>query len=276
MLRIFTLLMILFSITLFARNKSMIGLEDKKQKILSHQPKVTPKPKNDYGDWGDDPISGPLSNFFNQYSEKHNRLLLFKAKEIYMDVLEAKQIDEYNMGKIRRKWQEEDTVKRFEWQVKDDKRKKERYIKRLQQKSELKAVNNLIVSIKLIDKIKNLKLKKSGEYLSIKSNIFREYVKSQYYLKNLSQCILILEKYLTIRQENKKDIKAQEILVDCYTHKEKIASRNSGKLSQAALFFNGKKRHHLLNLTALKFGSSSKEYHELMQKLERDNIITVN
>jgi hypothetical protein len=160
------------------------------------------------------------------------------------------------------------------WQIVDRKATEERIIKRIQHKAKLEAVTYFTRAINHLDEIKNPDLREKPAFKKLLSAVYRNWVMYQFDLGNLPQCIPILELYIEI-DENEKEYPAHKYLSQCYAFQENMIKKYKVGTEDQMFRFRYKKNVHLLRAAELKYGKESAEYKHVVNRVNRDEIISV-
>ena len=160
------------------------------------------------------------------------------------------------------------------WQVVDRKARVERKVRILQRKSKLQAVTYMTRAIQYSDEITNKNLRETPTFKKLLSSLYRNWVIHQFDLGNFGQCIPILELYLQIN-ENEKDFTAHKYLAQCYSFQENLIAKSSLGNEEQILRLKYKKNTHQLRATELKYGKDSQEYKQVVNILNREDIISI-
>ena len=175
-------------------------------------------------------------------------------------------IRQENQSKLR-------LYERWYWQTLDRKNRDRRTISDLQLRAKARAVVYFTRAIKHLNDISNKEVRAKSSFQRLLSSVYRNWVLNQYDLKNLVQCIPVLELYLQIG-ENDKEYLAHQYLSQCYSFKERMLKKgNAGSEEQ----LNGiviKKNRHFLRAMELRYGVDSPEYNNVMKMLNKDGAIT--
>ncbi|MFA5518851.1 MAG: hypothetical protein WDA74_06290 [Spirochaetota bacterium] len=218
---------------------------------------------------------------------------LQKLSKEYSDFLLKRAIDEYSKGldtlddmqteieRLRNEYQNKKYLnEQWYWQEIDRKNAQERYLQRIKTEAKTKSVTHFTRSINLMDQIKSHELKSNTDFIDFKSKVFRTYVSTQYDLGNMKPCLPILERYVTLNDENRKDIWAHKYLASCYAFMEKVLGKYSKSSEDEIYFYRNKKNTSMLTAIELKYGTESAEYKELQRIVQLDEkkseVININ
>ncbi len=218
---------------------------------------------------------------------------LQKLSKEYSDFLLKRAIDEYSKGldtlddmqteieRLRNEYQNKKYLnEQWYWQEIDRKNAQERYLHRIKTEAKTKSVTHLTRSINLMDQIKSNDLKSNTDFIEFKSKVFRTYVSTQYDLGNMKPCLPILERYIALSDENRKDIWAYKYLASCYAFMEKVLEKYSKSSEDEIYSYRNKKNTSMLTAIELKYGTESAEYKELQRIVQLDEkkseVININ
>jgi site-specific DNA-cytosine methylase len=208
---------------------------------------------------------------------------LEKLSKEYSEFLLKRSVDEYSKGFDTLQDMQAEIVRLKEvyknkkylnevwyWQEVDRKNAQDRYINRLKIEAKTKAITYFTRSINTIDEIKNNDLKNNETFIDFKSKLFRIYVSTQYDLGNMKPCIPILERYITMREENRKDIWAYKYLSSCYAVMEAMLDKSHKTNEEDVIYYKNKKNQCLLTAAELQYGTDSPEFKELQKIVQLD------
>lgn len=162
------------------------------------------------------------------------------------------------------------------WQTLDRKAKEERQIAEMKRKAKLKAVTYFSRSIAHMDEIQNKKVRESDKFKELIADVYRDWVIQQYDLKNLPQCIDILERYINLDPKYDKEISPHKYLTSCYGFRENVLTKYEAGTEDERIFLKKKKNEHLLRAAELKYKKNSPEYEKILSEVNRDEIIAIH
>lgn len=204
------------------------------------------------------------------YSNNQYRLALANYQAGMNTVLKMRErVDQYRKEEAEKKRMDE----RWYWQEVDRKASQERFISREKLRSKLSAVTYFTKAINHLDEITNPDLRERAEYKTLLSSVYRAWIMSEYDTKNYAQCIPILELYLEI-DTNESEYPAHKYLASCYSFKQNVLAKSKGP-EAVIQKYKYKKNVHLLRATELKYGKDSIEYKEIVDLVNRDEIVSV-
>jgi hypothetical protein len=208
---------------------------------------------------------------------------LEKLSKEYSDFLLKRSIDEYSKGFDTLEDMQAEIVRlkeiykntkylneKWYWQEVDRKNAQDRYISRLKIEAKMKSVTYFTRAINTLDEIKSNELKNNEKFIDYKSKLFRIYVSVQYDLGNMKPCIPILERYITMRDENRKDIWAYKYLSSCYAVMEAMLDKSAKTNEEDIIYYKNKKNHSTLMAVELQYGIESPEYKEVQKIIQLD------
>jgi len=218
---------------------------------------------------------------------------LEKLSEEYSEFLLKRSIDEYAKGLDTLDDMQTETERlkevyknakylneKWYWQEVDRKNAQDRYLNRLKGEAKMKSISYFTKAINTLDEIKSNALMNDEKYLDFKSKLFRIYVSTQYDLGNLKPCIPILERYLIIRDDNRKDLWAYRYLSSCYAFMETLLDKSNKSSEDDIAYYKNKKNLNLLKAVEMQYGMDSAEYKELQVIVQLDekksDVINVN
>lgn len=208
---------------------------------------------------------------------------LEKLSKEYSDFLLKRSIDEYSKGFDTLEDMQSEIIRlkeiykntkylneKWYWQEVDRKNAQDRYISRLKIEAKMKSVTYFTRAINTLDEIKSNELKNNEKFIDYKSKLFRIYVSVQYDLGNMKPCIPILERYVTMRDENRKDIWAYKYLSSCYAVMEAMLDKSAKTNEEDIIYYKNKKNHSTLMAVELQYGIESPEYKEVQKIIQLD------
>ncbi len=218
-----------------------------------------------------------LEKLSKQYSE--NRLSLAKDEFAKgLDILKdmVADIEEYKTEAGKKSYLEE----KWYWQEVDRKNAQQRYITRLKVEAKTKSVTYFTRAIKNLDEIQSNELRSDPRYIELKAALFRVYVSTQYDLGNLKPCIPVLERYIELSEQTRKDKWAYKYLASCYAFMETILDNSRATPEESVAYYRNRKNQSILKAVELEFGRDSVEYKEMQKVVQRDEkastVINVN
>lgn len=159
---------------------------------------------------------------------------------------------------------------RFYWQEIDRKNREHRQIARKKYTAKMKAVTYFTRSIKTLDEIVAPEIRQDAKFINFQSRLYQVYVSTQYDLGNLKPCIPILERYITLRDENKKDIWAYKYMASCYGYMENVLAKSRNVPEDLIMKYKNLKNRSMLQAVELKYGVDSPHYKRLQGIVELD------
>ncbi len=208
---------------------------------------------------------------------------LEKLNKEYSENLLKLAIDEYSTGLDILEDMENEIIKmrtankskkylneRFYWQEIDRKNAEVRRIGAKKFEAKMKAVTYFTRSIKYLDEILSNELKQEPKFINFQSRVFQVYVSTQYDLQNFKPCIPILERYITLTEENKKDIWAYKYLASCYGYMEKVLTKYKHATEDEIMQYRNKKNRSMLQAVEIQYGLDSPHYKQLQEIVQQD------
>jgi hypothetical protein len=158
---------------------------------------------------------------------------------------------------------------RWYWQEIDRKNQELRQIARMKVEAKIKSVTYFTRSINYLDEIQNVDVRQDPRYINFQSRLYQVYVSTQYDLHNFKPCIPILERFITLTEENKKDVWAYKYLASCYGYLEMVLAKNKGTEDEIVKY-RSKKNRNLLQSVELQYGVESPHFKQIQDLVERD------
>ncbi|RME90732.1 MAG: hypothetical protein D6767_06410 [Candidatus Hydrogenedentota bacterium] len=162
------------------------------------------------------------------------------------------------------------------WQTIDRKAREERIIAEKKRTAKLKSVTYFTRAIKHLDAIQNKGVRESDLYKELLANVYRMWVITQYDLGNLPQTIDILERYIALDPKYEAEVSPHRYLASAYGFKEAVLLKNHAGSEEEALYYKKKKNEHLLRAAELKYKKDSPEYEQILELVNRDEIIAIS
>ena len=204
-------------------------------------------------------------------SKEYSEFLLKRSVDEYskgFDVIEDMQAeiarlkDVYNNTKyLNEKWY---------WQEIDRKSAQDRHMNRLKNEAKTKAVTYFTRAINTLDEVRSNELKSHNTFIDYKSKLYRSYVSAQYDIGNIKPCIPILERYILLSEENRKDIWAYKYLSSCYAVMEAMLDKSHKINEENVIYYKNKKNHSIMTAVELQYGLESAEYKDIQKTILRD------
>jgi len=208
---------------------------------------------------------------------------LEKLSKEYSEFLLKRSVDEYSkgfdtledmQGEIARLKDIYNTTKylneKWYWQEIDRKSAQERHLGRIRNEAKTKAVTYFTRAINILDEIRSTELKNNDLFLDYKSKLYRAYVSTQYDIGNVKPCIPILERYILISEDNRKDIWAYKYLSSCYAIMEAMLNKSHKVSEDEAIYYKNRKNQSILIAVELQYGIDSVEYRDVQKTIQRD------
>ena len=208
---------------------------------------------------------------------------LERLSKEYSEFLLKRSIDEYSKGfdtlddmqaEIARLKDIYNTTKylneKWYWQEIDRKSAQERHLGRIRNEAKTKAVTYFTRAINTMDEIGSNEIKNNETFIDYKSKLYRIYVSTQYDIGNVKPCIPILERYILLREENRKDVWAYRYLSSCYAVMEAMLDRSTKVNEDDMIYYRNKKNQSILIAVELQYGLDSAEYKDIQKTIQRD------
>jgi hypothetical protein len=208
---------------------------------------------------------------------------LQKLSKDYSENMLKLAIDEYSTGKDLLEDMENEVNKitaankekknlneRWYWQEIDRKNQEERQIHKLKYDAKLKSVTFFTRAINHLDNIQFQEVRKDPKFINFQTRLFQLYVSSQYDVNNYKPCIPILERYISVNEQNKKDVWAYKYLASCYGYMETVVSRSSSAPESVQLQYKQFKNRYMLQAVEIQYGVESPEYKHLQEIVQLD------
>ncbi|TAL30155.1 MAG: hypothetical protein EPN93_20240 [Spirochaetes bacterium] len=159
---------------------------------------------------------------------------------------------------------------RWYWQEIDRKNQEERQVAKLKYDAKLKSVTYFTRAINHMDNVQFQEVRNNPKFQTFQSRLYQVYVSSQYDLYNFKPCIPILERYIALNEQNKKDVWAYKYLSSCYGYLETVVGKSSQAPEATQLQYKQFKNRYMLQAVEIEFGAESIEYKHLREIVEMD------
>ncbi len=208
-----------------------------------------------------------LQRLSRDYSENMLKL----AVDEYSTGLDLLEDMENDVNKVTAANKENKALnERWYWQEIDRKNQEERKIAKLKWDAKLKSVTYFTRAINHIDNIQFQEVRKDQKFLNFQTMLFRVYVSSQYDLGNYKPCIPVLERYIAMNDQNKKDVWAYKYLASCYGYMETTVAKSSSAPESVQLQYKQFKNRYMLQAVEIQYGVDSPEYKHLQEIVQLD------
>jgi len=208
---------------------------------------------------------------------------LEKLSKEYSEFLLKRSVDEYSKGFDTLEDMQSEVVRlrevyknakylneKWYWQEADRKNAQDRYIGRLKIEAKMKSITYFTRAINTLDEVRSNDLKNNEKVIDYKSKLFRIYVSVNYDLGNIKPCIPILERYITMREENRKDLWAHKYLASCYAVMEAMLDKTGKTNEEDVIYYKNKKNQSILTAVELQYGLDSNEFKEIQKTVQLD------
>ncbi len=214
-------------------------------------------------------------------SEEYSEFLLKRSIDEYAKGLDTLDDMETEITRLKDIYKNKKYLnEKWYWQEVDRKNAQDRYISRIKTEAKTKSITYFTKAINTLDEIRSNDLVHNEKYLTFKSRLFRIYVSTQYDLGNLKPCIPILERYVTLKDENRKDLWAYKYMSSCYAFMETLLDKSGKSSDEDVVYYKNKKNQALLKAVEIQYGLESPEFKELQIIVQLDEkkseVINVN
>ncbi|HPS57465.1 MAG TPA: hypothetical protein PK514_05105 [Spirochaetota bacterium] len=208
-----------------------------------------------------------LEKLSRDYSDSRLKM----AKDEYskgVDILDDMVAD---ISRTREQFKEKKYLaEKWYWQEIDRKNAQDRYVAGVKVTAKTKSVTYFTRAINLLDEINSNEIKSDPRYINFKVVLYRIYVSTQYDLGNLKPCIPILERYIELTDETRKDEWAYKYLSSCYAFMETILDNSRAAPDEEVAFYRNRKNQAILKAVELKYGRDSVEFKEMQKIVQKD------
>ncbi len=206
-------------------------------------------------------------------SAEYSEIILKLAMDEYstgLDLLEDMENEVFRLKK--RNKQKKNLNEKWYWQEVDRKNQENRKIGMMKREAKMKSITHFVKSIQNIDDVSSKDINERAEFINFKIRLYQIYVSTQYDLQNFLQCIPILERYITITDETRKDPWAYKYLSNCYAFMEAVLVKYKHATPDKIMAYKQKKNKCLLKAAEIQFGVDSVEYKHLNEIVQKDEI----
>lgn len=208
-----------------------------------------------------------LEKLSKEYSEN----LLKLAIDEYSTGLDILEDMESEVNKTTQSFKERKNLnERWYWQEIDRKNQEARIIARIRHEAKIKAVTFFTRAINHLDAITFVEVRRDPKFTNFQTRLFQVYVSCQYDTFNLKPCIPILERYIAMNDQNKKDVWAYKYLASCYGYMETTVTKYRQASEDVQLQYKSMKNRYMLQAIELQYGVESPEYKHLQEVVEQD------
>ncbi len=208
-----------------------------------------------------------LEKLQKQYSENILRLAIDEystGMDILEDMdLEVAAIIERNKAKIN-------LHEQWYWQEIDRKNQEYREIAYMKREAKTKAVTYLTKAINYADQVLNAELRNEPKFINFQAKLYQAYVATQYDIQNLKPCIPVLERYVKLSADTRKDVWAYRYMASCYAFMENMLQRYKYTSDDELMQYKNKKNASLLVAAELLYGIDSPEYKKMQETVQKD------
>ena len=208
-----------------------------------------------------------INQFSANYSNKRYRNAqesLSKSDAIMKKMTSDISLIQADIKKLERKYEKTKEPRFLKFK---DGKKRSLLVKRTEARK--KSLDLLYHAIKELDLIINNQFRTQSEFINLLSTVYRKWTKQQYAMRNLKECIPILENYIYLRGDShsEKEYPVHSYLSQAYAYYEKelihlyktVGSIDSDKIN----YIQYKKNFHLLRSTELLYGTDSIQYKQV-------------
>lgn len=204
-------------------------------------------------------------------SKEFSENLLKLAIDEYSTGLDILEDMESEVNKTTQSFKERKNLnERWYWQEIDRKNQETRIIARIRHEAKIKAVTFLTRAINHLDEITFVEVRRDIKFMNFQTRLFQVYVSCQYDTFNLKPCIPILERYIAMNDQNKKDVWAYKYLASCYGYMETTITKYRQASEDVQLQYKSMKNRYMLQAIELQYGVESPEYKHLQEIVEQD------
>lgn len=231
---------------------------------------ILPLETNELNKWGNEsPARKPSEHFLDTIDEAFSKSKMEESRTLFLRAVDVvKKADDQAERRKLEFASERNFEDRFLWQKRDREESQDRVIQKILVDSRLEAISHIIKGMNALDKVENPKVKTLPAYTELQSGLYREYVKHQFYFKNYTQAVEMLERYIQLGENNTKEAEPHKLLSICY-EKLEVAANKLKKVQMANLFKESKK-DHLIKYADIQYGKGTPEYDMILEKVMKD------
>jgi hypothetical protein len=198
-----------------------------------------------------------LSKLSREYSENALNLAideyssgLDKLEKMESEVAELEEINK-NKKNLGEQWY---------WQEIDRKEQEKRQINKVKLEAKTNSITYFVMAFNHLDEIQLKSILESKELENFKIRLYQVFVSTQYDLQNFFPCIPILERYILLNNETKKDLWAYKYLTNCYAFMEAVSQKSRSMPREKILNYRQLKNKYLMIAMEIQHGTDSPEY----------------
>ncbi len=259
------LIVLLLSI-LFLSVSASANQNKKKSELLF------PEEKSASGYWGKDAETIETSKdlkILEEISEEASTKKIEEARKYFNQSVSLFKNSEVQIQNKKKEFEKEVNLEdKFSWQKKAREVQRERELRKISIDARTSAITPLIKGMNSLEKIENPIVKTSPLYIDLKASLYREYIKHQYFLKNFSLTVDMIERYFDLSEKYDSEAEPHKILAVCLEKQEHQASKY--KKDSLSVALRAKKNMHLLRFAELAYGKESNQYKKMEEKAVRE------
>jgi len=237
--------------------------DDKVELIISDPKK---KPEGSWGKEADEVEAFQEIKIIDDLSEENTIARIEEAKNHFNTSLAIYKASEKLIKEKREAASKESKPQdKYDWQKKSRELDQDRESKRISLEGRKNSVMELVKGMAALDKVENPAAITSQVYIDLKASIYREYIKHQLRMKNYNQAMDMIEQYLFLGDNYKKESEPHKLLAICYEFNERQASKY--KKDSIAKKFKRKKNQELLLYSELAYGKDSAQYKKIQKRI---------
>lgn len=207
----------------------------------------------------------------SKLSKEYSEIILKLAIDTYSSGLDILEDMESEVIKVQEKNKKKKNLnERWYWQEIDRKNQEARQIRMLKQEAKMKAITYFVLAINHLDDVQSRPVIESPEFINFKKRLYQVFVSTQYDLHNFLACIPILERYILIDNNTRKDIWAYKYITNCYAFMETLLLKSKNISQEKIIYYRQLKNKYLLETAEIQYGVESVEYKHMQEIVSRD------
>lgn len=207
----------------------------------------------------------------SKLSKEYSEIILKLAIDTYSTGIDILEDMESEVIKIQEKNKNKKNLnEKWYWQEIDRKNQEERQIRMVKYEAKMKAITYFVLAINHLDDVQSRPVLESPEFSNFRKRLFQVFVSTQYDLHNFLSCIPILERYILLDNDTRKDIWAYKYLTNCYAFMETLLQKSKNASQEKIIQYRQAKNKYLLQSAEIQYGVDSVEYKHMQEIVSRD------
>lgn len=207
----------------------------------------------------------------SKLSQEYSEIVLKLAIDEYSSGIDKLEDMEVQINKIEETNKNKKNLnEKWYWQEVDRRNQEKRQVGMIKQEAKMKAITYFVMAINHLDDVQARAVLETPEFTNFKSRLYQVFVSTQYDLQNYLPCIPILERYILLNNETRKDVWAYKYLTNCYAFMENVLSKSRHTSEEKVMHYRQLKNKYLLQASEMQYGIESVEYKQIQEIVSRD------